>query len=139
RKPGGSQVMNSRFAALTVRLKAMQVLSTVVILITLTVGILIGTVLSRSGVKGNSTADAGLLPKMQSPQQLSNTFGQIAKQLSPAVVNINSESTPKPRRRMRRPNSPNSPNNPNNPDGGQDPHQDSFDRYFGGQGGGQGQ
>ncbi|HEV2964841.1 MAG TPA: Do family serine endopeptidase [Candidatus Angelobacter sp.] len=128
--------MNSRFAALTARLKALQVLSTVVILITLTVGILIGTVLSRSGVKGNSTADASLLPKMQSPQQLGNTFGQIAKQLSPAVVNINSESTPKPRRRMRRPNSPNSPNSP---DGGQDPFQDFFDRFFGGQGGGQGQ
>src|SRR5437660_9440210 len=118
--------MNSRFAALTARLKALQVLSTVVILITLTVGILIGTVLSRSGVKGNSTADAGLLPKMQSPQQLGNTFGQIAKQLSPAVVNINSESMPKPRRRMRRPNSPNNPNSPDG--GGQDPFQDFFDR-----------
>src|SRR5437763_12972273 len=121
--------MNSRVAAFTARFKGQQVLSTVIILITLTVGILIGTVLSRSGVKGNSTADAGLLPKMQSPQQLGNTFGSIAKQLSPAVVNINSESTPKPRRRMRRPNSPNSPD-------GQDPFQDFFDRFFGGQGGG---
>jgi serine protease Do len=129
--------MNSRFAALTARLKGQQVLSTVAILITLTVGILIGTVLSRSGVKGNSTADSSLLPKMQSPQQLGNTFGQIAKQLSPAVVNINSESTPKPRRRMRRPNSPNSPNSPDG--GGQDPFQDFFDRFFGGQGGQGGQ
>ena len=127
--------MNSRVAAFTARFKGQQVLSTVIILITLTVGILIGTVLSRSGVKGNSTADAGLLPKMQSPQQLGNTFGSIAKQLSPAVVNINSESTPKPRRRMRRPNSPNSPNSPD----GQDPFQDFFDRFFGGQGGQGGQ
>src|SRR5437660_988672 len=124
--------MNSRVAAFTARFKGQQALSTVIILITLTVGILIGTVLSRSGVKGNSTADAGLLPKMQRPQQLGNTFGSIAKQLSPAVVNINSESTPKPRRRMRRPNSPNSPNGPD----GQDPFQDFFDRFFGGQGGG---
>src|SRR5205807_7975537 len=114
--------MNSRFAALTARIKSQQVLSTIVVLITLTVGILIGTVLSKSGVKGNSTADAALLPRMQSPQQLGNSFGSIAKQLSPAVVNINSESTPKPRRRMRRPNSPNTPNSPDG--GGQDPFQD---------------
>src|SRR5205823_8555054 len=118
--------MNSRLAALVAHIKAQRVLSTLVILLTLTVGILIGTVLSRSGVKGSSTpaADATLLP-MESPQQLSNTFRQIAKQLEPAVVNINSESTPKtPRRRSRRPDrsNPNNPNSPNNPDDeGQDP------------------
>jgi serine protease Do len=125
--------MNSRFAALLARMKTQRVFSTLVVLLTLTVGILIGTVLSKSGVKGNSTADASLLPHMQTPQQLGNTFGQIAKQLSPAVVNINSESTPKPRRRMRRPNSPGGGGD------GQDPFQDFFDRFFGGQGqGGQG-
>ena len=97
--------MNARFAALVAHIKAQRVVSTLAILLTLTVGILIGTVLSRSGVKGNSTpaADATFLP-MQSPQQLSDTFRQIAKQLEPAVVNINSDSTPKtPRRRLRRP------------------------------------
>ena len=76
---------------------------------------------------------------MQSPQQLSNAFGQVAKQLEPEVVNINSESTPKaPRRRLRRPdrNNPNSPNSPD--DNGQDPFQDFFDRFFGGQGGDEG-
>src|SRR5947209_12386852 len=128
--------MNSRFAALVAHMKAQRVLSILVILLTLTVGILIGTVISRNGVRGSSTpaADATLLP-MQSPQQLSNTFRQIAKQLEPAVVNINSESTPKtPRRRSRRPDRSN-PNNPNNPDDeGQDPFQDFFDRFFGGQG-----
>src|SRR5947209_13426862 len=122
--------MNARFAALVAHIKAQRVVSTLAILLTLTLGILIGTVLSRSGVKGNSTptADATLLP-MQSPQQLSNTFRQIAKQLEPAVVNINSESTPKtPRRRLRRPDRSN-PNNPNNPDDeGQDQFQDFFDR-----------
>src|SRR5690242_19596560 len=94
--------MNSRFAAFVARIKAQRLLSTLVILITLTVGILIGTVLSRSGVRGNSmpSADASLLPHMQSPQQLSNTFRQVAKQLEPSVVNINSETSSKqPRRR----------------------------------------
>ena len=131
--------MNSRFAAFFARIKAQRWLSTVVILVTLTVGILIGTVVSKSGVKGNSTpsADASLLP-MQSPQQLSNTFRQVAKQLEPSVVNINSESNGGlqqivPRRRGRRPDR----NNP--PDGGSDPFQDFFDRFFGGQGGQGGQ
>lgn len=125
--------MNSRFAGLMARIKGQRLLSTLVILLTLTFGILIGTVLSRSGVRGNSmaSADAALLPPMQSPQQLSNTFRQVAKQLEPSVVNINSESNPKrPRRGMRRNNAP---------QGGDDPFQDFFDRFFGGQGQGQGQ
>jgi serine protease Do len=127
--------MNSRLAALVARVRAQRMLSALAILITLTVGILIGTVLSRSGVKGNSTADASLLP-MQSPQQLSNTFGQVAKTIEPAVVNVSTESTPKPVRRggnSRRPN----PRGQDN--GGDDPFQDFFDRFFGGQGGQGGQ
>ena len=124
--------MNSRLAAFVTRIKAQRWLSTLIILVTLTVGILVGTVLSKSGVKGNSTptADAALLP-MQSPQQLSNTFRQVAKQLEPSVVNINSETNARQpqRRRGRRPNAP--------PDGGgEDPFQDFFDHFFGGQGGG---
>jgi len=120
--------MNSRFAAFVARIRTQRVLSTLVILVTLSVGILIGTVLSRSGVKGNSTstADATLLA-MQSPQQLSKTFGQVAKDMEPAVVNIRSDSTPKPRRRGRQ------SQRPQTPDGGDDPG-DFFDRFFGGQG-----
>lgn len=123
--------MNSRLAAFFTRMKSQRWLSTLAILLTLTVGILIGTVVSKSGVKGNSTpsADASLLP-MQSPQQLSNTFRQVAKQLEPSVVNINSESNggrqqQLPRRRGRTRPAPD----------GQDPFQDFFDRFFGGQGG----
>jgi hypothetical protein len=55
--------MNSRFASLMARLKTQRMLSVLIVLLTLTVGILIGTVLSRTGVRGNvSTTDAGLLP-----------------------------------------------------------------------------
>jgi len=115
--------MNSRFTALTARIRTQLTLSTLVILATLAVGILIGTVLSRSGVKGNSTrSDAALLP-MQSPQQLGNTFGQVAKQIEPSVVNVSTESNAKPRRRVNR----------SQGNGGQDPFQDFFDRFFGGQ------
>jgi serine protease Do len=122
--------MNSRFAALVARIRAQRMLSALAILLTLAVGILIGTVLSRSGVRGNSaTSDAALLPAMQSPQQLSNTFGQVAKAIEPAVVNVSTESNPKPRTRGRNRN----PNRGQQDNGGDDPFQDFFDRFFGGQ------
>jgi serine protease Do len=126
--------MNSRFGALVTRMRAQRALSTLVILLTLTVGILIGTVLSRGKVRGNSTPDGSLLPAMQSPQQLSNTFGQVANAVEPAVVNVSTESTPKVRRRGRS----GAPNRGQRDNGGDDPFQDFFDRFFGGQQGGQG-
>jgi serine protease Do len=126
--------MNSRFSALVARIRSQRALSTLVILLTLTVGILIGTVLSRGGVRGYSGPDGSLLPAMQTPQQLSNTFGQVANAIEPAVVNVSTESTPKVRRRGRTPNHGQRDNG-----GGDDPFQDFFDRFFGGQGGQGGQ
>jgi serine protease Do len=124
--------MNSRFAALVSRLKAQRVIPAVVVLATLTLGILIGTVLSRSGVKGSSDTAVGTpLPPVQSPQQLSNTFGQVSKRLAPAVVNINSETNAKGGQRR-------GPRRGGNQGGGNDPFQDFFDRFFGGQPGGGG-
>jgi len=118
------------------RIKANRFASTVVILATLSLGILIGTVVS-AGVKGKekavSSTDATPL-QVPSPQQLSSQFSQIARQLEPSVVNINSEMTVKsPHGRRQMPGSPDD-------EGGEDnPMQDFFDRFFGGQGGGQGQ
>jgi serine protease Do len=126
--------MNSRFGALVARVRTQRALSTLAILLTLTVGILIGTVLSRGGVKGNSAPDGSLLPAMQTPQQLSNTFGQVASAIEPAVVNVSTESTPKVRRRGGNNRGPNRGQRDN---GGDDPFQDFFDRFFGGQQGGQ--
>ena len=109
------------------RMRSHRFLSTLLVILTLFVGILIGTVIQR-GVKGATKAvnssDATPL-KVPAPQQLSNAFTQVAKTLEPSVVNINTESTPKvttPRRRR-------------GPQGDQeDPFQDFFDRFFGGQG-----
>jgi serine protease Do len=101
--------MNARASAFWGRLKANRLASTLIILLTLAVGILIGTVIS-SGVKGKETpknisSDATPL-QIPAPQQLSNQFAQISKQLEPSVVNINTESTiknPHARRRLRPP------------------------------------
>jgi serine protease Do len=106
---------------------------TLTILATLTLGILIGTVISK-GVRGQESkksSESATPLTIPSPQQLSNQFSQIAKQLEPTVVNINTESTIKPSPRRRR--------GPDQ-DGGDDqnPFDDFFDRFFGGQGGQQG-
>src|SRR5438067_11242365 len=114
------------------RYKANRLSFAAVILLTLTVGILIGTIISY-GVKGQEkdkkSADATQLT-IPSPRQLSNQFSQIAKTLEPAVVNINTESTVKPTRRR----------GGNDQDGGDEesPFGDFFDKFFGGQGGDQG-
>src|SRR5712671_6271371 len=126
--------MDSRESAFWARLKANRWAYTFTILATLTVGILIGTVVS-SGVKGKEgqkSSDAIPLT-IPAPQQLSNAFSQISKQLEPSVVNINTESTIKNphRRRSTRPDPDQDQGN-----GDEDtPFQDFFDKFFGGPGG----
>ncbi len=123
--------MNQRASAFWVRLKANRPAYMLSILLTLTVGILIGTVISY-GVKGQdkkaASSDAAPLT-VPSPQMLSSQFSQISKQLEPSVVNINTESTIKTPKRRR--------GTPNDDDGS--PFDDFFDRFFGGQGGQGGQ
>src|SRR5215469_8097975 len=113
------------------RMRSHRFLSTLLVVLTLFVGILIGTVVQK-GVKGATKAvnssDATPL-KVPAPQQLSNAFSQVAKTLEPSVVNINTESTPKATPRTRR----RGQQPPDEQDG--DPFQDFFDRFFGGQGG----
>ena len=124
-------------------------LSTLFVLLTLAVGILIGTVISN-GVRGQEkkvdSSDATPLQVPQ-PKQLSTVFTQISKQMEPSVVNINVESTMKnPHRRRNRPPSDDQDQNPDQdqPGGqggqggqgqGQSPFDDFFNRFFGGQGG----
>ena len=118
--------------ALWVRLKANRLAYTLSILLTLSVGILIGTIISY-GVKGkegqSKSSDASPLT-VPAPQQLSTTFSQIAKQIEPSVVNINTESTVKNphARRRARPGNPQD-NNPGGDDDNGSPFDDFFDRF----------
>src|SRR5581483_5645614 len=127
--------MDPRASAFWARFKANRLAYTLTILATLTVGILIGTIVSF-GVKGqekkSSSSDASPLT-VPAPQQLSNQFSQISKQLEPSVVNINTESTIKNPHRRGGPGGPGQ----QGPGGGDDenPFDDFFDRFFGGQGG----
>jgi serine protease Do len=74
------------------RLRNQKLLSTTLVVFTLSVGILIGTLISTAvrAEKGQvSTSDATPLV-IPNPVQISTAFSQLAKQLAPAVVNITS-------------------------------------------------
>ena len=135
------------------RLRASRLASTFIILGTLSAGIVIGSV-AVHGVRGNETqldsSDATPL-KIPNPVSLSTTFTQIAKDVGPAVVNINTETLPQEESKSRRRNPHAAPAVP--PGGGDDDQnggdqdqgpgpdqnfQDFFNRFFGGQGQGGG-
>ena len=112
------------------RLRVSRLASIFTVLGTLSAGILIGSV-AVHGVRGNESqtdsSDATPL-KIPNPVTLSTTFTQIAKDVGPAVVNINTETLPQEDTHSRR-RSPHAA--PALPPGGDDDDQD--------QGGGQGQ
>jgi len=79
------------------KFRKQKLLSFTMVLFTLSLGVVIGTVIS-SGVKAarsdNAAPDATPLV-IPSPVQLSNTFSQIAKMAGPSVVNISTTYLPK--------------------------------------------
>ena len=119
--------------------KARRWASTLVVLLTLAVGILIGTLISFT-VRGQDKANTSDAQQLQipSPKQLSNEFSRIAKQIEPAVVNINTEGTVKHPAVRGRPRPQNPDDEDQGPGGDDSPFQDFFDRFFGGQGAPQG-
>src|ERR1700733_13829695 len=131
------------------RLRVSRLASVFLILGTLSAGILIGSV-AVHGVRGNETqtdsSDATPL-KIPNPVSLSTTFTQIAKDVGPAVVNINTETLPQEDTHSRR-RTPHGAVPAVPPGGGDDDQngdqdggapdqnfQDFFNRFFGGQGG----
>jgi serine protease Do len=122
--------------AMWMRIKAHRLAYTLSILVTLAVGILIGTVISsevkgKEGQSGKSDVTPLSIPSASSSgngfsQQLSNAFASVAKQLEPSVVNINTESTIKTLRRRR------GQGDDDDDSGGMD---DFFNHFFGGPGG----
>jgi serine protease Do len=116
--------------AMWMRIRAHRWAYTLSILATLSVGILIGTVISQ-GVKGKEGQKSDATPlTLPSPVQMSNTFSQIAKQLEPSVVNINTESTIKGARKFNRRGGQDDDDS-----GGGGGMDDFFNHFFGGPGG----
>jgi serine protease Do len=119
--------MATMLRTVTDRLRERKVLSTTLILVTLAIGILLGTLI-ESGVKAArqqvGAPDATPL-SIPDPVQAGNSFSAIAKRMRPAVVNINTESVIKaPTADRRRAPS-------DNDDENADPREDFFRRFFG--------
>jgi serine protease Do len=115
--------MQEHASALWGHLKANRVAFALVIMATLSLGILIGTVVSGR-VRGQEKKSSDVAPlTVPSPRHMSNQFAQIAKQLEPAVVNINTESTVKPSVHRR---------GGDQGDDQDNPFGDFFDHFFGG-------
>jgi serine protease Do len=85
------------------KLRTQKVLSLTLMLFTLSVGIVIGTLVNQ-GVKAAKSDNAapGATPLViPNPVELSNSFSQIAKQVEPSVVKISTEYLPKAAARPR--------------------------------------
>jgi serine protease Do len=137
--------MDTPAATFLARIRNHRLTASFALLATLSIGILAGSILTRSvsgKEQGVDSSDARPLV-IPSPKDLSNGFARIAKDVGPAVVNINTETLPKesanPRTRRRGSQQGPLQLQPNSPDGGDDQTpgnmQDFFNRFFGGQNG----
>jgi serine protease Do len=128
------QAENNLFA----RIRNHRLGSTFVLLGVLSAGILAGSVLTRSVSAKDQVDSSDARPLViPSPVELSNAFTKIAKQVGPAVVNINTESIPKQstNRRSGRRGQVIPFGGDQGDQGDQGDMQDFFNRFFGGQGG----
>jgi serine protease Do len=126
------------------KVRQQKYLSFTVILFTLSIGILIGTVLN-SGVKANSQSGSsapGATPLViPEPVQLQNQFTALAKLLEPSVVNISTEYDPAKDKTVTKKANPHRrqpvPNDDEDQGGGNDENsmQQFMQRFFGGGGG----
>jgi serine protease Do len=123
------------------KIRGGRLVTTFTILGTLSACVLAGSMLTGrvSAKQAVDSSDAKPL-QVPNPVALSNGFSAIAKQVGPAVVNINTEILPKESATPGQQGGPagRSPHG-QNPDGGQGDQgmQDFFNHFFGGQGGGQ--
>jgi len=117
------------------KLRTQKTLSFTLILFTLSVGIVIGTLVS-TGVKAAKSDGTAVAPgatplTIPNPVELSNTFTEIAKQVGPSVVNISTTYLPKvaarPRSNNRRQVVPPDDEDQQGDNGGMD---DLLNRFF---------
>lgn len=86
------------------KMRAQKVLSFTLVVFTLCLGIVIGTLVNQGvkAAKDDHTVAPGASPlNIPSPVEMSNSFSQIAKQVGPSVVNISTTYMPKAPTRSR--------------------------------------
>jgi serine protease Do len=131
------------------KLRTQKLLSFTLILFTLSLGIVIGTLINNPSVRAerDNNAAPGATPLViPNPVDLSNTFSQIAKQVEGSVVNISTTYNAKARQQSSSRGTGSRRQRPTNPDdqgdgnGGGGNGSDGFDffRFFGNPFGGEG-
>jgi serine protease Do len=102
-----------------------KVFATLLVVVTLGVGILIGTVVPGHTLANHSQGPSGAaLLAIPDPISLSGAFASISKNLGPAVVNISTTQV------IVKPKGSAGKAAPKDGDDGSDPFQDFFDRFF---------
>jgi len=112
------------------KMRQQKLLSTTLMLFTLSLGIVIGTLLN-TGVhaqRGQSIAPDATPLVIPKASVVGNEFTKLAKMLDPSVVNITADFTPKVQESRKGPS--------RGDDNGDDDSSDLFRRFFGGPGGG---
>jgi serine protease Do len=112
------------------KIRQQKLTSTALMLFTLSVGILIGTLINTqvNAARGQNVAPDATPLTVPKAVEIGNEFTKLAKKVEPTVVNITVEVTAKPSSGVRiRPSDPN----------GDDDSDDLFKRFFGGPGQGQ--
>jgi serine protease Do len=117
--------MGVQFQELLDWVRRRKVLATLLVVVTLAIGIMIGTLVSgRAQANKSQAANGATLLAIPDPVQLSGTFAAIVTKLEPAVVNISTTQVidkPKQRRKQQ---------GQGGGEDGTDPFQDFFDHFF---------
>jgi serine protease Do len=117
------------------RLRNEKLLSFTLILFTLSIGIVIGTLIS-SGIKTASASSSAAAPDatpltIPNPVELSTAFTQIAKQVEPSVVSISTTYLPKASTQGRKGRRQVAPPDDEDQGNGNGSMEDFFQRFFG--------
>ncbi len=113
-----------------------KIMATLLVTVTLAIGMLIGTVISgRVGASHPAAAVGGTPLAIPEPAQLSNAFASIVKQVQPAVVNISTTQVIEQNGKghggaQRNRGGEMAPPDDQSPDQDQQPFQDFFNRFF---------
>jgi len=123
------------------KMRQQKLLSTTLMLFTLSIGIVIGTLMSTGvhAARGQNAAPDATPLVIPKASESGNEFTKLAKLLEPSVVNITADFTQKPTESRRGPRArPQAPGDDDN-NNGDDDGMDLFRRFFGGPGGQGGQ
>src|ERR1700722_14960452 len=113
-------------------IRTRKLLSSTLILFTLSIGILIGTLVNTGVKAAKDQAAPGATPLViPNPVQLGTAFTVLAKQLEPSVVNISTTYEPKASASPRKPNSRKRSVPNDEEEGGDESMQDFFNRFGG--------